>query len=116
MYHSCYEENMQSSMVEARKRERLILDRSISLLSEARDCKGGVHNIIHEALFYTTRVWVFFIEDLQGDDNKLSEDLRAQLISIGFWILKECERIRRHESTDYQSIIDVISMVRDGLK
>ncbi len=57
-----------------------------------------------------------FIEDLKHPDNQLEIQLRANLISIAIWILKECDRIRRRQSTNYQGIIDVTTIIRDGLK
>jgi flagellar protein FlaF len=46
----------------------------------------------------------------------LDEELRANLISIGIWIIKESERIRHRESENFQGIIDITTMIRDGLK
>ena len=43
-------------------------------------------------------------------------ELRANLISIAIWILKECDRIRKRQSTNFQGIIDVTTIIRDGLK
>ena len=41
--------------------------------------------------------------------------LRANLISIGLWILKEADAIRLGRSTNYAGIADVCAIVRDGL-
>jgi len=49
-------------------------------------------------------------------DNELGIELRAKLISIALWILKECERIRKKQSDNYQGIIDVTTIIRDGLR
>jgi flagellar protein FlaF len=43
-------------------------------------------------------------------------NLRADLISIGIWVLKEAERIRMRHSDNFQGIADVITIIRDGLK
>jgi flagellar protein FlaF len=69
-----------------------------------------------EAVYYTRRVWMRFIEDLRSSDNQLSMEVRANLISIAIWILKELENIRRRSSTNYQGIIDITIIIRDGLK
>ncbi|MBA5723546.1 flagellar biosynthesis regulator FlaF [Candidatus Liberibacter sp.] len=110
-----YDEALQESSIEARRRESLVLEKSISLLSTARHCDRNSREII-EALFYTNRVWTTFIQDLNSFENQLPKDLKINLISIGLWILKECDRIRRNESNNYQGIIDVISIIKDGLK
>ncbi|MGA1800696.1 flagellar biosynthesis regulator FlaF [Rhizobium sp. HT1-10] len=115
MYQFSYAEIMQDAVADAKERERQVLDRSISLLTEAMNkAKYGRESI--EALFYTRRVWVAFIEDLKNPENQLDVTLRANLISIAIWILKECDLIRRRKSTNYQGIIDVTTIIRDGLK
>jgi flagellar protein FlaF len=115
MYQFSYAEIMEDGVANAKDRERQALSKSIELLSAARDeVRAATASI--EALFYTRRVWVRFIEDLQSSENQLDEQLRANLISIAIWILKECELIRKRQSTNYQGIIDVTTIIRDGLK
>ncbi|MBL0848502.1 MAG: flagellar biosynthesis regulator FlaF [Candidatus Liberibacter ctenarytainae] len=113
--HHCYDESIKESFSESRNRERIILDKSISLLSNARHCEQDNREII-ESLSYTTRIWTVFIQDLISENNQLPEDLKLNLISIGLWIIEECARIRRNESNNYQGIIDLISLIRDGLR
>lgn len=115
MYQFSYAEIMLDAVADAKERERQVLDRSIVLLTTAME-KGKYTREGIEALFYTRRVWVAFIEDLKNPENQLDVTLRANLISVAIWILKECERIRRRQSTNYQGIIDVTTIIRDGLK
>ncbi|WP_137132511.1 flagellar biosynthesis regulator FlaF [Rhizobium sp. FY34] len=115
MYQFSYTEIMEDDVADAKSRERQALDRSIDLLKAARDA-SNVPRATIEALFYTRRVWIRFIEDLRQPENELNTELRANLISIAIWILKECERIRRRQSDNFQGIIDVTTIIRDGLK
>lgn len=115
MYQFSYAEIMEDGVANAKDRERQALSKSIELLSAARD-NTQVASASIEALFYTRRVWVRFIEDLQNSENQLDDELRANLISIAIWILKECELIRKRQSTNYQGIIDVTTIIKDGLK
>lgn len=115
MYQFSYTEIMEDDVADAKSRERQALDRSIDLLKAARDA-SHVARLTIEALFYTRRVWIRFIEDLRQPENELNTELRANLISIAIWILKECERIRRRQSDNFQGIIDVTTIIRDGLK
>ncbi|NKN34811.1 flagellar biosynthesis regulator FlaF [Agrobacterium sp. a22-2] len=115
MYQFSYAEIMEDGVADAKDRERQALSRSIDLLTAARD-HGGYSREAIEALFYTRRVWIRFIEDLKQPENQLGSELRANLISIAIWILKECERIRKRQSSNYQGIIDVTTIIRDGLK
>jgi flagellar biosynthesis activator protein FlaF len=116
MYQFSYAEVMQDAVADAKERERQILDRSVVLLEAAAQDKERYGREAIEALFYTRRVWISFIEDLKNPENQLPIELRANLISIAIWILKECERIRKRQSTNYQGIIDVTTIIRDGLK
>ena len=115
MYQFTYAEIMEDGIADAKDRERQALTRSIELLTLARDEKGYSREAI-EALFYTRRVWIRLIEDLKQPENQLDAELRANLISIAIWILKECDRIRKRQSTNFQGIIDVTTIIRDGLK
>ncbi|MCO5733037.1 flagellar biosynthesis regulator FlaF [Rhizobium sp. SSA_523] len=115
MYQFSYAEIMEDDVADAKTRERQALDRCIELLKAARDEKD-YSRVSIEALFYTRRVWIRFIEDLRQPENELNTDLRANLISIAIWILKECEQIRRRQSDNFQGIIDVTTIIRDGLK
>jgi flagellar protein FlaF len=115
MYQFSYAEIMEDGVADAKERERQALDRCIQLLSAARD-KSGYGREAIEAVYYTRRVWVRLIEDLQNPENQLADDVRANLISIAIWILKECDRIRKRQSANFQGIIDVTTIIRDGLK
>lgn len=115
MYQFSYAEVMQDAVADAKERERQVLDRSILLLCAARD-KDKYSREAIEALYYTRRVWITFIEDLKNPENQLDVEVRANLISIAIWILKECDKIRKRESRNYQGIIEVTTIIRDGLK
>lgn len=115
MYQFSYAEIMEDGVADSRDRERQVLDRSIALLTTARQQKGYSREAI-EAIYFTRRVWIRFIEDLRAPDNQLNEELRANLISIAIWILNETEKIRKRESTNFQGIIDITTIIRDGLK
>ena len=46
----------------------------------------------------------------------LPQALRADLISIGLWIMREAEQIRLERSTNFRGIIEVSAAIRDGLQ
>lgn len=115
MYQFSYAEVQQDDIAEAKDRERQLLDRSIELLLAAKgngaQSSAGLH-----ALFLTRRIWTRFIEDLGSSDNELDTELRANLISVGIWILKECERIREGKSDNFEGVAEISGIIRDGLK
>ncbi len=115
MYHFSYGEIINDAGSTSRDRERLALDRSIELLREA-DQQGGESKVALEALLYVQRLWSLLLEDLAKPENDLPEKLRADLLSIGFWILKEADISRDDKARSFKGLIDVSSIIRDGLK
>lgn len=115
MYQFSYAEIMADDVADSREREKQVLDRAVSLL-RAAEFKGRESREAVEALYYTRRVWVALIDDLRLADNQLPANLKADLISIGIWILKEVDRIRMRQSVNFKGIADIITIIRDGLK
>ncbi|MBU2483947.1 MAG: flagellar biosynthesis regulator FlaF [Alphaproteobacteria bacterium] len=115
MYQFSYADVQEDGVAEAREREREAINHSISLLQAAK-ASGLESRDAIEAVYFVSRLWVRFVEDLASPDNQLTEELRANLISIGIWIIRESERIRKRESDNFQGIIDISIIIRDGLK
>jgi flagellar protein FlaF len=69
-----------------------------------------------EALHFTNRVWTTFVEDLGSSDNALPKELRANLISIGLWLLRETEDIRQGRTDNFEGLIEVSQIIRDGIQ
>ncbi len=115
MYQFSYAEIMEEGVAVSKDRERQVLERSIALLKAAVTA-GGYGKEAVEAVYFTRRVWIRFIEDLGNPENQLEEELRANLISIAIWILKEVEKIRKRESSNFQGIIDITTIIKDGIK
>jgi flagellar protein FlaF len=115
MYQFSYAEVLDETPRGARERERQAIERSIALLDAAE--KGGVRSRESiEAVLFVRRLWGALIEDLANAENDLPQGLRADLISIGLWIMREAEQIRLERSTNFKGIIDVSVAIRDGLK
>ena len=45
----------------------------------------------------------------------LPKELRANLISIGIWILRETDKIRKGESDNIAGILEISKIIRGGL-
>ena len=114
MYHFSYAEVAQDTAVDARERERQALDHSIALLEKAEKNGPRSRDAI-EAVYITRSLWAILIEDLGGAENGLPEELRAELISIGLWIMAEAEAIRVGKSTNFTGIIEISRLIRNGL-
>lgn len=114
MYQARYDDIINDGETSAKDRERSLFDQSIMMLEEARDEDGYAYKSI-AAVYFTSRLWMIVIDDLGSVENGLPQELRASLISIGIFILKELEAIRQGSSTDYDSIIEVTKTIRDGI-
>ena len=114
MYQFTYAEVVEDSPQEMRAREHDAIGRAVELL-EAAKAAGAKSRAAIEALNYSRGLWTIFVADLGSEDNDLPEDLRAQLISIGIWVVKEVERLRVGATESFDDLIEINAIIRDGL-
>jgi len=114
MYQMRYEDVMNDDMASAKEREQMLFDRSISMLEAAKAHGSGSREGI-DAAYFVNRLWAVIIEDLGSVENTLPKELKAAIISVGIFIIKEVERIRQGESDDYDTVIELTSSIRNGL-
>ena len=115
MYEFAYNEVIEDSRQSMRERERHAMDRVIGMLREAQ-LKGPLSRERIDALFYLRRLWMIFLDDLKDPSNELSAQLRAGIISIGIWMMKEIDRVRSGLTDDLTPMIEINEIIRDGLK
>ncbi|KQZ14418.1 MULTISPECIES: flagellar biosynthesis regulator FlaF [unclassified Mesorhizobium] len=115
MYQFSYADIQTDSVADARDRERQLLTRSIEMLTAA-SVAGHQSQEAVEALLFTNRVWTSFVDDLGSSDNALPKELRANLISIGLWLLREAEDIRQGRTDNFEGLIEVSQIIRDGIQ
>jgi len=115
MYEFAYNEVVEESRQTMRARERAAMDRVIGMLRTAQD-KGPLSRERVDALFYLRRLWSIFLDDLNDPNNELPAQLRAGIISIGLWMMKEIDRVRTRATDDLAPMIEINEIVRDGLK
>lgn len=109
-----YAEMLQDSQKEARDRERDALDHSISLMERADSGESDPADVAN-AIVFTGKLWSILVEDLAAPGNGLPRELRAQLVSIGIWILRELESIRNEPERRFGDVIQTSRAIRDGL-
>jgi flagellar protein FlaF len=114
MYKFSYEETLIESGGRQRENERVAIEQSIALLKSAENAGPHSREAV-DALIFLNRLWSFFLEDLAKPENALPEDVRAKLISIGIWMLKEAEAISRGKSRNFAGIIDISNVIAEGL-
>ena len=114
MTREAYEMVVEDSGREARTRERRALSLGIDRLERLQRGVFSREDMI-ESLLYVRRLWAVFIEDLAHPENGLPDKLRADIISIGLWVVKEADRLREEKSNDVMQLIEINRLIRDAL-
>jgi flagellar protein FlaF len=114
MYKRVYDEIAEETSEKIRADEVMALDHSIKLMTVAQAKGAGTREAV-EALFFVSRLWGVFLEDLASDENGLPSELRAKIISIGIWALKYAEDFRRGLKKDFQPLIEISGIILKGL-
>ena len=115
MYEFAYNDVIEDSHQTLRAREQAAMDRVIEMLRAAQE-KGPQSRELIDALFYLRRLWMIFIDDLNDPNNELPAQLRAGIISIGVWMVKEIDRVRGGVTSDLTPMIEINVLIRNGLK
>jgi flagellar biosynthesis activator protein FlaF len=115
MHRALYTEILEDAPADARERERQAIERSIELLNGAKVSGVGSRKAV-EALHYLDRLWSILLDDLANAENRLPKDLRANLISIGIWILREIEELRNNRTQSFKGLIDISEIICKGLR
>lgn len=115
MHMSHYDEVLGDGLAEAREREREAIKRSIELLEKARQAGPRSREAV-DALHYLDRLWSLLLDDLAHAENRLPKELKASLISIGIWILREVELLRNERSGSFAGLIDISQIISNGLE
>jgi flagellar biosynthesis activator protein FlaF len=114
MYKFSYEETLSESGGRQRENERLAIEKSVALLRLAEKAGPRSREAV-DAIVFLNRLWSFFLDDLAKPENGLPDDVRAKLISIGIWMLKEAEAISNGKSGNFAGLIDVSNVIAEGL-
>jgi flagellar biosynthesis activator protein FlaF len=115
LYQRSYAEHLAENAGECRDRERRALEHAVELLGRAESAGPHSREVV-DALDFVGRLWNIFIQDLVDPENDLPNMLKAEIISIGLWIIKEAALIRCGESTNFGGLIEICAIIRDGLK
>ncbi len=115
MYHSIYSEMAADTTDTIRANERLAFGKCIDLLRLAQQRGRGSRESV-EALLFTNRLWCLLLDDLADDGNGFPDSLKAELISIGIWVLRRTEDVRSGKIEDFSALIEVSDSIRKGLE
>jgi flagellar protein FlaF len=115
MYKFSYAEILENAGNESRAREQLAIDHAIELLEKA-DAEGPHSGAWLDAVNYLNRLWSFLISDLTSPENGLDANLRADLVSIGMWMMRETDAVLQNPEKGMGSLIAINKTIREGLK
>lgn len=114
MYRASYLETVEDAGSAGRAREAIVLGRAIERLERSAALAPGEPDRI-AALRFVQEVWRFLIADLANPENALPGPLKADLVSIGLWIMAESHRLIAGEKDDMRPLIEIVATVRAGL-
>jgi flagellar biosynthesis activator protein FlaF len=114
VYQQYYNQVAEEASGRIRDNERKALRHSITLLNKAEKMGPKSREAV-EAVFFLSRLWGVLLEDLASEENALPDELRAKLISIGIWMLRYAEGIRRGTESDLQPLVEVSESICAGL-
>lgn len=114
MFQGRYADVALDDQTSARRREYDALGEVVRRLEHVAG-RSRDRDAVEAALELHDSVWMVFMSDLADDNNALPDDLRARLISIGLWATRR-SLIVRLSGGELQSLIEINSIVRDGLR
>ena len=115
MQRTAYSDIDQDDLSAERRNEAMALDHAITMMREGEEKGMGSLEAV-KAGHFVRRLWLYLLNDLSLPENALPEQVRADLISIGIWALKEVDRIERGEASSFRDLIDIMQTLRNGLK
>jgi flagellar protein FlaF len=115
MYQFSYAEILADAPEIGRERERAAFDRALDLLRIATRPDASIADRETAATFLH-ELWGVLINDLHSSENALPDALRADLISIGLWSMREIGEVLRSPEHGLANLIEVNTSIRAGLR
>ena len=108
-----YDDILADSGTEARAREAELLRRSAALMRAAH-APGATTAQRLDAARFAERLWSHLLDDLASPGNALDPALRADLISIGIFIMRATAEAARGEG-GFEASVEITEQLRIGL-
>src|SRR5271156_1572394 len=96
-----------------REQERDIIALVTQRLRAASSAKDDAI-LLARAVSDNTTVWYILISDLASEGNQLPIELRAQIVSVGLAVIRECEKLNKSD-VDLDFLISVNQAIIEGL-
>jgi flagellar protein FlaF len=115
MFNHAYSDIVEDGQQEARSSEKEVIERSIIQMRESDNSPEDLQARVL-AISETTRIWSYFLNDLASAENENSDEFRATLISIGIFIMKHLDKMRRDESIKFAPVREISETIAAGLR
>src|SRR5438128_2740341 len=96
-----------------REQERDIIALVTQRLRAAQAAKDDAI-LLARAISDNTTVWYILVSDLSSEGNQLPIELRAQIVSVGLAVIRECEKLNKTD-VDLDFLVSVNQAIIDGL-
>jgi flagellar biosynthesis activator protein FlaF len=114
MSRAMYAETLNATPRAARADERAALTRLAGMIKAAEASGPGSRQAV-EAIDAVNTIWSALLVDLVRPENDLPVDLRARLVSIGIFLLRHAEAIRKGQSEDFGALREITLSIAEGL-
>ena len=101
------------SVIELRRIEKCAFDNVIRQLKCSCTSDSTVSREM--ALNSAEELWLILLEDVVHPENILPPSLKAKLLSVGIWIIKECYALRMQNQRSLDQLIDISEIISDSL-
>ena len=114
MIQFAYSDVLEDDQTSAKEREFELFQEGIGLM-KASDAEPAHIGKRAEAIYYNSRLWTRLLDDLASAENALTDELKANLISIGIFVIKHFGKMREDKSLDFSIAIELSETINRGL-
>lgn len=114
MLNRAYSEVTEDGQQDARAGEREVIKNCIEQMQSSDDMPGDKIMRI-KAINYVMRVWSYLLNDLASDENHSSDEFKARLISVGIFIVKHTDKMRKNPDMTFKPVKEISEIILEGL-
>ncbi|MDM7947701.1 MAG: flagellar biosynthesis regulator FlaF [Oceanibaculum nanhaiense] len=111
--YNAYQKAARTTISPRSAEHRLLGEVTAALIAADRNPEAKQQQV--EALLWNKKVWDNLIIELKAEDNQLPADLRASMVKVGVWVLRETYRVMDGDS-DIKSLIEINTIIMEGLR
>lgn len=115
MFIQAYNEATEGEQQSVRESEKDILSQTIDMMLHADENKADKQSRV-TAVHFTMHVWSYFLNDLVSGENQTEDNLKASLISIGIFIVKHLEKMRKEPELEFRPVREISQTILEGMR